>query len=196
VPNTAENTHSPFTRKEVIEITNSVIAMVQTNEENTRIYNELNNLIKYIKDAKADLSALNPGEINDKHIPDATDELDAVVGATEEATGSIMDACDAIQAADGDATMVNDEIMKIYEACSFQDITGQRITKVVSTLKNIEDKVDNLLNEIQNAGCVQNAKTEPTGTEETKEKDLLNGPQLPGQGVSQDEIDALLAGFD
>ena len=196
MPNTAENTHSPFTRKEVIEITNSVIAMVQTNEENTRIYNELNNLIKYIKDAKADLSALNPGEINDKHIPDATDELDAVVGATEEATGSIMDACDAIQAADGDATMVNDEIMKIYEACSFQDITGQRITKVVSTLKNIEDKVDNLLNEIQNAGCVQNAKTEPTGTEETKEKDLLNGPQLPGQGVSQDEIDALLAGFD
>lgn len=42
----------------------------------------------------------------------------------------------------------------------------------------------------------QNAQTEPTDSAATDDKDLLNGPQLPGQSVSQEEIDALLASFD
>ena len=39
------------------------------------------------------------------------------------------------------ATKLQDATTRIYEACSFQDITGQRITKVVTTLKTIEAKV-------------------------------------------------------
>ena len=39
------------------------------------------------------------------------------------------------------AARLQDATTRIYEACGFQDITGQRITKVVATLKAIERKV-------------------------------------------------------
>ncbi len=40
---------------------------------------------------------------------------------------------------------LQDATTRIYEACSFQDITGQRITKVVATLKTIERKVAHII---------------------------------------------------
>src|SRR5690606_26207106 len=134
----------------------------------------------------------------DKHIPNATDELDAVVGATAEATGTIMDACEVVEAIaatlggeTGDALAA--EVTKIYEACSFQDITGQRIKKVVTTLQVIETKVDALLGVLADKmpGIEQGA-----GEEEGEGDSLLNGPQLPEKAVTQADIDKLLADFD
>ena len=43
------------------------------------------------------------------------------------------------------AAKLQDAVTQIYEACSFQDITGQRITKVVTTLKAIEGKVAHII---------------------------------------------------
>ena len=40
---------------------------------------------------------------------------------------------------------VNESCMKIFEACSFQDITGQRITKVVKSVTYVEDRVNDLI---------------------------------------------------
>ena len=73
--------------------------------------------------------------------------------------------------------------------CSFQDITGQRITKVVSSLKTIEDKVGGLLSILAKKlpGIDYVQEEEPEGDDA-----LLNGPQLPDQGVTQEDIDALL----
>jgi chemotaxis protein CheZ len=83
---------------------------------------------------------------------------------------------------------------KIYEACNFQDITGQRITKVVMTLKHIDTKVGALLTalgdelgptKIGDDTMVQQPPHDNPAS-------LLNGPQLPGRGVDQDHIDRLL----
>lgn len=82
--------------------------------------------------------------------------------------------------------------MKIFEACSFQDITGQRIRKVVRTLTDIEERVGHLISLLGD-------KAAGTGDNEDKrvgDARLLNGPQLPPQAVSQDEIDKLLAELD
>ena len=84
------------------------------------------------------------------HFQNAWDELDAVVAATEEATNTIMNCCDDISAIagkvggeDGDALMNN--VTKMFEACNFQDITGQRIGKVVKTLRYIETHINQLV---------------------------------------------------
>src|SRR5690606_8616053 len=142
----------------------------------------------------------------DHHIPSATDELDAVIGATEEATGRILDACEVFSEVSGklpaeDAERTMTAVTEIYEACNFQDITGQRITKVVGTLKHIEDKIEQLL-EAFGAG-VSTAKTtaakqppaeiKPKASGDKPDADLLNGPQLPGNANSQEDIDAILA---
>lgn len=174
-----------------------------------QLYGELEDLARFIRDARKDLAEIRPEDIRDHHIPSATDELDAVIGATEEATGRILDACEVFSEVSGklpaeDAERTMTAVTEIYEACNFQDITGQRITKVVGTLKHIEDKIEQLL-EAFGAG-VSTAKTaaakqppaeiKPKAAGDKPDADLLNGPQLPGNANSQEDIDAILASFD
>ena len=40
---------------------------------------------------------------------------------------------------------IHETIMRIYEACNFQDLTGQRINKVVRALSFIEERVESML---------------------------------------------------
>ncbi|TAN71377.1 MAG: chemotaxis protein CheZ, partial [Magnetospirillum sp.] len=61
-----------------------------------RLYRELESLSQYIHAAKEEIAALRPGEIKNEFIASATDELDAIVGATEAATNEIMDAAESL----------------------------------------------------------------------------------------------------
>ena len=189
-----------YSRDQVMDVISSIMGKMTTSQVQPldHIHSELSGLAKTIDDLHADILASRGYDVGDKHIPKATDELDAVIGATENASATIMDSCEAIQAIvenSDDATKsgVFEETTRIFEACSFQDITGQRISKVIKTLKDIEATVDNLLNLFSPVN--ENEKTEATD-DRTEDEKLLNGPQLNGQGVSQDDIDKLLAEFD
>lgn len=188
-----------YTRSEVKDIITSVLSKIDnTVEPTSQIYSELKKLEDYIENMKSELAQLRSIEISHNHIPAASDELDAVVEETAKATGAIMDCCEVIQNVAGSVdkeeheTALEDAVTKIYEACSFQDITGQRITKVVKTLVNIEQKVHDILEAIGNEAGVER----PNKQEESEAHSLLNGPQLQGGGASQEEIDAILASFD
>jgi chemotaxis protein CheZ len=92
-------------------------------------------------------------------------------------------------------------VTRIYEACSFQDITGQRIGKVVTALKAIETRISSVVSAASGMpGAVPApaaaAVARPLDDGRTEGEKLANGPQLPGSGVSQSEIDRLLASFD
>lgn len=198
---TTDDKNQSYERDQVIKIINSVISKVEYGEDETKsqIFAELQDLQKIIEEARSEIGATRPDDIKEKHIPTATDELDAVVAATAEATGTIMDASEiimekagAIGGEHGDA--ITNEVMKIFEACSFQDITGQRITKVIKTLKDIEGKVSRMLNIIaaKMPGIAQSDEEVDTRTEDEK---LLNGPQMEDKAISQDDIDKLLADF-
>ena len=83
--------------------------------------------------------------------------------------------------------------MAIMEACSFQDITGQRITKIVRSMKFVEERVDKMVKlwgraEIENLASSLDLSSE----EDERDKRLnLSGPQMPDEAISQDDIDAL-----
>ncbi len=175
-----------------------------------KIHAELESLSNFIQATRSEIASLRPSDINLHDIPTATDELSAVVGATEEATGKILDCCNDIQAIasnlDASAqTGLIDIVTKIYEACSFQDITGQRITKVVKTLQHIEHKIDEMLKVLghdkadkpngNQKGAAEIMADAKSGEIDEKAH-LLNGPQLPQGASTQDEIDRLLASFD
>lgn len=157
------------------------------------LYNELIGLARVIEQTRSDIASIRADEIKSKHIPSATDELDAIITATEEATGSIMDSCEKIQELAADNNAVIDQVTKIFEACTFQDITGQRISKVIKALKSIDEKVAALLSTLGNGELAKGIPLPPSD-EPTGEAALLNGPQLKGQGVSQDDVDRLLKG--
>jgi chemotaxis protein CheZ len=163
-----------------------------------KLYREIESLADYIHAAKAEIAALRPGEIKNEFIASATDELDAIVGATESATNEIMDAAEHLETLtpmmDAEvAERLTEITTRIFEACTFQDITGQRITKVVKMLKEIEGRVENLVK----AFGAEEAVAAPKKTSDVvTDEDLLNGPQLPTTAADQAEIDRLLASFD
>jgi chemotaxis protein CheZ len=185
--------------EEITKIVQEVISSLtgDVTASDLKFYAELEELASYIHHAKQEIAEIKPKEISSDHIPHATDELDAVVGATEEATNKIMDVCDSIGEIAGQcAPEVGDQLVacttRIFEACNFQDITGQRITKVVQTLKYIDTKISALLEALgedihRDGGDGRKA--------EDYEKSLLNGPQLPQNAINQEEIDKLLSGM-
>jgi chemotaxis protein CheZ len=192
------------TREEISEVVEQMMGSLQgdLSEVNLKIYSELEGLAKYILSAKREIAALRPDEITAEHLPTATDELDAIVGATEEATNTILQAMEVLgnlteKMPTEIADQVNDAVTQVYEACNFQDVTGQRITKVVKALKHIEDRVDGLVAAFgDEIAKYREAHPKQEGPKEITDKDLLNGPQLPDNASKQDDIDALLASFD
>ena len=164
------------------------------------IYKEFREIAEYIQKTKSEIGHLQANDLRSKHIPEAGHELSAVVSSTEQATTKIMECAEAVLDADQSdmkayRQTVEDRMMDIFEACSFQDITGQRISKVVETLEHIESRVSRFAAAI---GAQTEDDTQPVSEQEAKrekrKKDLiLNGPALEGEGVSQDDIDALLS---
>ena len=170
---------------------------------------ELRALSICINQTKAEIASIQPNSGGFDHLVNVSNELDAVIDATESATSKILDAVELVEAQiqnikshsqDGYINSVSDEVMEnlvgIYEACNFQDITGQRITKVVNTLKFVEDRVSSMI-DIWGADSVREAAESSTlfGGHRPGHEDnhLLNGPQLEGNGCNQDDIDALFA---
>jgi chemotaxis regulatin CheY-phosphate phosphatase CheZ len=151
----------------------------------------------YIAKAKEEIREMRPHDISQDRIPTAGAELEAITRDTENATHNIMNCAEAMMGFSikdfGDdpkayKAAVDDEVMKIFEACSFQDITGQRVSKVVNVLKQIEERVGRLANTL---GIDDSAPQAMTAEEKRRHDLLLNGPAIGGPETKQDAIDAM-----
>jgi len=171
-----------------------------------RLRSEIRRLSEFIDSVRSDIVTVRTDEVKREFIPTATDELEAIIEATAEATNAIMDAVETIEKAGGaltgePAAKLSEGTTKIYEACGFQDITGQRITKVVKALKEIEHRVDAMVAAFgEDIGARPAKAATPADTKAGEggkpatDEDLLNGPQLKTAAKTQAEIDALLFG--
>lgn len=203
----ARTTIDPVDIQEAVE---SIMASItgDVSSVNLKLFSEIEALAVFINNAKAEIAALRPDDIKTEHLPNATDELEAIVGSTETATNSIFEAIEAIEEVAGEldgaqADKINAAVTSVYEACGFQDLTGQRITKVVNALKHIEIKVEGLLDafgddlkDVLPARHEDDRGLRIDGKQKRPDEELMNGPQLPSTANSQDDIDALLASFD
>jgi chemotaxis protein CheZ len=110
------------------------------------VFRELKAIAQHIQTLRQEISALKPGEMHRKSIPAAGHELDEVVHATESASNRILECAEEVMAANTSdveryKAFVQERMLSVFEACSFQDLTGQRIAKVIETLKQIETRV-------------------------------------------------------
>src|SRR5712672_3710012 len=166
---------------------------------------ELDLIHDAINRTKREIAVLHGKSFDGNEMSKVTGELGAVVGGTEEATQQILEAAEAIDQASSAMTKVNspdqqkllseeiqERVISIFEACNFQDLTGQRISKVMATMKFIESHI-NVMMEIW--GGVDAIKAHAVPIVDTREGDarLLNGPKSEGDvgHASQDDIDAL-----
>jgi chemotaxis protein CheZ len=151
-------------------------------------------LLHYVTIVRRALTDLRPVEMRSEHLPTAITEIAMIVETTESAANQIMQATEEILEQQPDAApdayraFVDERCLQIMAACAFQDLTGQRISKVVETLLKLESKIGGLA-ELLGEGVEEQAP-EPVrvGVEI-----LLNGPAAPGEGVDQDDIDRLFA---
>ena len=157
------------------------------NEKKQPLVGVLQYLSDHIRRTRAELGSLRrKGE--GASLSSTADELEEVVAETARAANDIMGAAEAIERllprVDGDvgAELLN-AVTRIYEASAFQDITGQRISKIIRAVLDIETKIETL---VDACGTGLSLADAPQGDEA-----LLNGPQLGKNANTQDDIDAL-----
>lgn len=172
--------------------------------EALKLKGELDSIRSAITDTKSEIASLHHSALDGIDHPRVSDELDAVVVGTEQATETILSAAEIIDEnannlaakLNGDdqgmASDIQEKVVAIFEACNFQDVTGQRITKVVTALRFIDERVNSMM-EIW--GGIESFADVSTVSMEKANGDaaLLNGPALvtDEDSASQDDIDAL-----
>lgn len=163
---------------------------------------QLHELRDSIDKTKREIASVRHPDVPNDRLTIATLELDAIVQTTEEATNTILNATEEIDervlklrqaGADPETIAVFDEIngmtLNILEACGFQDLSGQRINKVIQTIRYLEDRIGTM---IEIWGAEEFVGLEPVDeAPQDADAELLQGPQLKGEGVSQDDVDAL-----
>jgi len=166
---------------------------------------ELDLIYDAISRTKREIAVLHGNSFNGEEMAKVNGELGAVVGGTEEATQQILEAAESI---DNAATAlskitspdqqkllseeIQERVVSIFEACNFQDLTGQRIKKVMNTMKFIENHITVMMDIWGGVDAIKAHAPAIVDTREDNAK-LLNGPKLEGDvgHASQDDIDAL-----
>src|ERR1700733_2412322 len=166
---------------------------------------ELDLIHDAISRTKREIAVLHGNSFNGEQMARVNGELGAVVGGTEEATQQILEAAESI---DNAATAlsrvtspdqqkllseeIQERVVSIFEACNFQDLTGQRIKKVMTTMKFIENHITVMMDIWGGVDAIKAHAPPIVDTREGDEK-FLNGPKLADDvgHASQDDIDAL-----
>ncbi|KPF82779.1 hypothetical protein IP70_20285 [alpha proteobacterium AAP38] len=165
---------------------------------------ELQDLSSHIAETRREIAALKPDDPSADRIMRATEELDAILQSTEHATTEILNGSERIQSVADRlrkdrpdlAQTLDNEVTEIMTACSFQDITGQRMTKVVNTLRYIERRVHAMIQiwGLENLDADEMAAALADEPKDTRpDAHLMNGPSLKG-AINQDAVDMLLTG--
>jgi chemotaxis protein CheZ len=172
-----------------------------------RLKDETDSIQRAINRTKEEIATLHFGTFNPTGRARAAQELDAVVDGTERATQQILEAAETIEEAantlsasvkrEQDQALahdIRDHVVRIFEACNFQDIASQRIAKVLSTLKFIEDRIARMM-EIWGGTDALKDYTAAALADRGSVSELINGPKLEGDSghASQDEVDEMFA---
>lgn len=167
---------------------------------------ELDSMKEAIVRTKADLAALHRSDASGKGMRRAADELDAVVESTERATSTLLSVVEDVESRTSMLRSMNlsadarphidailEQVIRAYEACNFQDLTGQRINKIVQVMKFIEEHLDRVISAWSSLDSFRDLLGDSPVPDADDETGLLNGPKLPDDPghVDQSDIDAL-----
>ena len=142
-------------------------------------HSELRAIEDFVGKTREEIAALAPVSISQRRIPQAGAELSAIVRDTGEATDRIMTAAEELLACDAAnledyRTFATERAITILESCSFHDLTGQRISKVLEALSVIESRTHRFATELG----IADAPDSETELERSNRESLLNGPAL------------------
>ena len=193
------------------------------------VYSGLKEILESINDfKKTTVNKLDAGlnEIAGDALPETSDQLEAIVTATEKATNTIIDTTEKMQ---DSHLRINDEmkkikemkdqlerglvgvinvmdsmesikkdndtyLMNILEALSFQDITGQRIYKIVEIVSKMDKNIKQIVLDLGIKIKKKNKDIDPDTIKKGEELlALMKGPR--DDGINQNDVDDIIAQF-
>ena len=167
--------------------------------QSSHLRRDLMEMAEAISKTRSEIAAMHPKDVDDSKFNTATEELDAIIEATEKATSEILTAAEEVQETawlmreNGGSEEASDRLdalaTDIYTACSFQDLTGQRTSKVVQTLRFLENRV---LAMIDIWGLDDLDARDRSAEENRADAHLLNGPARKGEGIDQAQVDQVI----
>jgi chemotaxis protein CheZ len=158
-------------------------------------HDEIDRLTGELRFVQASLTGATKAHEADKGLRPPTrvvGELEAAVASSEQAVQKILAAAEDIDQAANNLTAalksdlerglaqdIRDRMVRIFEACNYQDLASQRVAKVIATLRRVERQLGRALNEPEREDAAPPA----------------NGPPLPQDRghVTQGDIDAMFA---
>ncbi len=167
--------------------------------EAMQVVEELRRFAEEISGMRAEIAQLKASELATERLPAAGRQLGQITETTEAAANAIMEAVEEmLQADSADSSaykaLVSNKAMAIFEACAFQDVTGQLIKRVSETIFQIESRITRIADRIETTAFP--GEMELSARQKREQELLLNGPQAKAEAIAQDEIDALLADFN
>ncbi len=170
-------------------------------KEAAKLKSQVERLQDAVRDTQAEIKAMQYEQPDVQRLSHASDELEEVISHNELAADTILSAAEAIdesatrladQLKGSDAAAVYDireQSIAILQACNFHDITSQRITKVLRSIKNLEERLESI-HGIWGDGAFDDIAVPVE--EKDEYQSLLHGPALPTEEhCSQEDIDAL-----
>ena len=132
-----ESMHT-FTIERIKEVRADVAGSVELNDmTSSEVLDKIGSLLSQVTARPSVDDVGGPGQ-----------EIEAVIRLNAEAANRIMDAaehiseCIDIEGVPGEVRFaVLDHVTAIFEACGFQDLTGQRIQRALKTLRSIEESM-------------------------------------------------------
>ncbi len=179
------------------------MAGVNSDERYERLKQEVYRLFEFVQQIKQQIASVKHPRSQIDPFGTVAEQLKAIVKSTEDASETIMSSTESILSevvplssairfseAQERFAKINDACNGIFEACAFQDLTGQRISKIGRTMTKIEHTLDDI---VKLVGGPEGMAEVPAPVEEPRVRDgvVLDGPQLEGEGVSQGDIDQL-----
>jgi chemotaxis protein CheZ len=159
------------------------------------IKREVDSIGDYLTSLREAINALRAPEISRERLPTLREDLSAIVNATSHAAETVLTTAENVLGSplDGAAyrSFVDDRMIGLMEACSFQDLTGQRLTRVSDALVALEQRLGTFATEARARDGVVQPIDEERRQGERRASRMTAGPGAAG-ALMQDDIDQLM----
>jgi chemotaxis protein CheZ len=166
--------------------------MTNPQQDTKKIITELIQLKRAMAKAKSEIASIRDSHQSKHNISNAKDELDAILESTAQATQIILTSAEEIQnkllaPPESEDKQLIKQITKIFEACTFQDLSRQRTAKVLEILSIIEEHLEKIMY-IFCLESISDGNIDSQNKKKIEREKLKNGPQLiqPNQDAVDD----------
>lgn len=172
-------------------------------EMDQRLQSEVLNLIIYIDRLRREIAGIAQLNDDETAFEGMADRLDAIVHSTADATDTILSSVETIDNAveklrehpdaatiDALCDQITSQTIETMQACSFQDLTGQRVSKVIGSLRFVEERINSMA-DICGRDQIATITGEPRLEKQTDDGVAMEGPQSANNAISQADIDKL-----